>query len=247
MYLHIGLAFAILIGIILFVPFRLVLSYRLLHGDDDLHLQVIWLGTRLAKLRVPILSSVDIPSDDRSERLGRTKQGDDVQADQVEQMVGWRQLMDNIETIHKVSSRYRVVLDTMYMFAYGKLPNRHHMPLGQPVLGYLAASVYPFTRHCEVLHWYTRIGLGDAAATAIAVGTLSGLKAVGLSWFQQRVHIESNQLHWQVIPNYSQRQVDIVLDCILRVNAGHIIITGAMNLLRVGIRKVAFWRSPQVQ
>ncbi|NMB12164.1 MAG: DUF2953 domain-containing protein [Firmicutes bacterium] len=239
MYLYTGLAFVVLVAIILFTPFRIILRYRLLQGDDDLHVEIVWLGMRLVRLQVPVLfaarSSLDNHKHARDEV--EASHGSDGTGSLPHKAMGWRRLVQEIKTIGAIEGRYQAVFDALYIFAYGKSPGSCRMPLGQPILGYLAALVYPFTRHFERLHWYTRIGLGDAAATAVAVGALSGLKAAGFSWLQQRVHLDSNKIRWQVSPNYSARQVDMAIDCILRVNAGHIIITGVTNFLRFSIVK----------
>jgi len=240
MHLGTGLAFLLLAATILFIPFRIVVTYQLLKGDDDLHLEVVWLGITIARLTVPLLSLLaffsDLPMVTPSDAPGEDGNGAEA-----EEPVAWRHIVQEVRSIPNVYHRYQFVLNGIYIFAYGRLPHRHQMPLGQPFLGYLFACLYPFTRHFEKLHWYTKIGLGDAAATAIAIGALSGLKAAGFSWLQRRVDLDSGNIQWQVIPNYSQRQIDMVIDCILRVNAGHIIITGAVNCLRVGIWK-AFCR-----
>jgi hypothetical protein len=247
MYLYTGLAFVVFIAIILFIPFRIVLRYQLLQGKDDLHIEIVWLGISWVRFQVPLFSSITEPLDGHKMTGDGIRTSHDTDEIGPDKVMDWQRIAQEIQTVGSLGRHYQAVFDALYIFAYGEVPDNRHMPLGQPMLGYLSALVYPFTRHFERLHWYTTIGLGDAAATAIAVGTLSGLKAAGFLWLQQRVHLDSNKICWKVMPNYSQRELDMAIDCILRVNAGHIIITGIANILRVGIAKACRWKTQAIR
>lgn len=89
----------------------------------------------------------------------------------------------------------------------------------------------------EKLHWHMRIGLGDAAATALTVGALQGALGLIFAMIQHELHIANERVVWSVVPNFGAKGLDMMLDCIVRINVGYIMITGGFNLLSVGIRK----------
>ena len=104
-------------------------------------------------------------------------------------------------------------------------------------LGYFRATGHFFVGRIEKLHWQVTIGLGDAALTAIASGVLCGINGFGSSLLQSRWEMKREGIHWQVVPSYTDRRLDVEIDCILKLNVGHIMIAGAVNLVRVGFAK----------
>ena len=89
----------------------------------------------------------------------------------------------------------------------------------------------------EKLHWHMRIGLGDAASTALVVGALQGVGGFISAIVEGESHIDKERVAWSVVPGFDAKGLDMVVDCIVRVNVGYIMITSGFNLLRVGIRK----------
>jgi hypothetical protein len=241
MYLYMGLALMVLAGLSLLIPFRVIINYQLLQGDHELHVGLTWLGISLFWRQFPVGSSREPVDKTKAEVERDEEKVVDELAENTDARDG--DLMDGMESVLELAHHYRLMFDVITSFAFGGPSDLQQMSLGKPLLGHVWAVVYPFTRHFERLHWYTRVGLGDAAATAIAVGVLSGVLATGFTWLDGRVYLNPEGVHWQVIPNYSQRQTDVAIYCILRVNAGHIIITGVANLWRVGVARMAYWKN----
>ena len=193
-YLYLGLILVPLA--ILFIPLRLVLHYRLVEGDSDFRLQVIWLGMDLSRLAMPIgRLGLKLQAWNRNQ-IGEGETGDI----HTKETVDWWQFM----------------------------------PVNRQFLRYFAAS----RRGIEGLRWHVRIGLDDAAITAVVVGALGGMGGLISPLLQQELQIPSERIHWDIVPSFdSGSRLDMELDCILRVNVGYIMINGVFNLLRAGIMK----------
>lgn len=241
MYLYAVLTLMALVGLFLLIPFRVSINYQLLQGDHELHVGITWLGISLFRRQFPVGSSRKPVDKTKAQVEREEEQVLDEAAESADARDG--EWVDGMDSVLELAHHYRIMFDVITNLAFGRPSDPRQMPLSRPLRGYVSALVYPFARHIERLHWYTRVGLGDAAATAIAVGVLSGVLATGFAWLDGRVCLNPEGVHWQVIPNYSQRQTDVAIHCILRVNAGHIIITGVASLWRVGVAKMAYWKN----
>ncbi|NLJ85779.1 MAG: DUF2953 domain-containing protein [Firmicutes bacterium] len=189
-YLRLGLA--LLIAGLFFIPFRLVVNYRLIFGDGVLRVKFLWLGIDLSPLLDPVVRRSKEPFSVQLRRWGKHKHKDGKGID---------------------------------------------MLLIRRALGYFRATGHFFVGRIEKLHWQVTIGLGDAALTAIASGVLCGINGFGSSLLQSRWEMKREGIHWQVVPSYTDRRLDVEIDCILKLNVGHIMIAGAVNLVRVGFAK----------
>lgn len=88
---------------------------------------------------------------------------------------------------------------------------------------------------CTEMRWQTRIGIGDAAATAVVTGILWGLQSSALGfvarYFDWRAKPELN-----VQPQYNRVMFNTELKCIAKIRLGNAI--GAAIRLLLGILKV---------
>ena len=73
------------------------------------------------------------------------------------------------------------------------------------------------------IFWSTRIGLGDAAATAMFVGVGWGVKGILLSLAEQNYGLPGKGTKIEVIADYQQAGFATHLDCIFKLRIGHII------------------------
>lgn len=238
MYLWAGLALCILLSYLLFQPVRVAIFYHLVEDDDDLVCQIIWLGRAWWQIHIPV---VIISGGLRGPRLRATAEvklgetGREVL--EMERTTAWQELWQNAMTVGKLIQRYRFVLDFIYAFVYGLPPEKKYMPLGQRSLGYLMALISSITRHVEEFRWRTRVGVGDAAVTAIITGSLWTIKTTTLALLQGLSPCLPSNVHLEVLPDFEQRRVKVDLSCIFRLNIGHIMIAGLRNLARAGIKK----------
>ncbi len=228
MYLYMGLAFFV-VGVLFFlIPIRVSLEYRLVQGEDTLLVEATWLGLRLTRRRIPVLSGEGV------EKTGLKMGGEGA---------GTAADDDNQAIISAVTRCLHLLFDTAGGIRLGKdRRGSLHNPLYRWVLSLFSRDAAMLGRQIEELRWSTTIGLGDAAATALLAGTVSALKAVGLAWLERKVKINPARLRWQVIPYFGELRVEVHIYCILGVNAGHIIITGIVNAVRSQFQKAALWK-----
>ncbi|NLY52670.1 MAG: DUF2953 domain-containing protein [Firmicutes bacterium] len=220
MYLYVGLAFFVVCVLFLSIPFRIILNYHLQQGEDLLWVEVSWLGLPLVRRFIPVLSDADSPSE--------------------EDEAGEAELTSIINALARC---YHFVFDTAHVIMHGEHPmGSRHNPLYHWVLKYFSRDTVRFMRQIEELKWSTTIGLGDAAATAILAGALLGLKGAGFAWLQRKIQIDPARLNWQVLPHYGGLWIEVSIHCILRVNTGHIIITGIAKSFQSLFQKAAWWR-----
>lgn len=83
------------------------------------------------------------------------------------------------------------------------------------------------------LLWETKIGLDNAAVTAIFIGFLWGLKSNIILFIKSKYHLED--VHLNIIPCYTSKRLDIILDCIVTIKIGYIIYAG-IKLIFIKIR-----------
>lgn len=88
------------------------------------------------------------------------------------------------------------------------------------------------TTRCLSLQWSTRLGLDDAAATAIATGLTYAAIGTGLGVVQEYVDFSRCRVRQiSVIPSFSEAALETSLHCILDLKVGHIIVAGCQNYL----------------
>ena len=154
MYLYAVLALAAIVGLVILIPYRVTLDYQLLQGNDDLNVEIAWLGIPLLRRRLPLISSI-LESAYRARDGARGEEGamdDALQSHDTEQ-----ELVEGIEGLLWFGRRYRSIFDAIYSFAFSKSPEKMQMPHGQQLLLSAAASLYRFI-HLEKLYWYSRVG-----------------------------------------------------------------------------------------
>lgn len=85
---------------------------------------------------------------------------------------------------------------------------------------------------CLRLQWITRLGLDDAAATAVATGLAYAVIGTGLGLVQKYVDFSRCRVtQISVIPSFSEAGLETSLSCILDLKVGHIIAAGCQNYL----------------
>jgi hypothetical protein len=73
------------------------------------------------------------------------------------------------------------------------------------------------------------IGLGDAALTALAYGSIISVYYPLRDYFIKRFKLKSSRL--ELFPHFNDRRFDVVLNCIFYIKLGHIIIVGFKMLI----------------
>jgi hypothetical protein len=101
-------------------------------------------------------------------------------------------------------------------------------PRKNPALGsiWLRLIVVPFriiSPHfrCLEFSWQTRIGVGDAAATAVVTGMLWGLKCGILAYLDRRL-VLLRRPSVEIEPDFTKAELDTELFCIFRLSVGQI-------------------------
>lgn len=79
--------------------------------------------------------------------------------------------------------------------------------------------------------WYTRFGTGEAASTAVLSGLIWAVKASMTSWLNGRSEF-AQKPDLRVIPDFQTLRLDLLFDCIFKVNLGYIIIAAFIARLR---------------
>lgn len=97
--------------------------------------------------------------------------------------------------------------------------------LGSPALHLVGFPLFllRFARTCEQWHWETRLGTGDAAATAVLSGGLWGAKSFLYALLVRRVRFVRPP-RFAVIPAFDAATFDVALDSIFRFRPGQIIV-----------------------
>lgn len=86
--------------------------------------------------------------------------------------------------------------------------------------------------HFTQLDWTTRIGIGDAADTAITTGLIWGIKSSTLGYLFQFLHLDA-KARINVVPMYNQTLFTTECLCIAKIRLGHAIIAGLHLLVRI--------------
>lgn len=80
-----------------------------------------------------------------------------------------------------------------------------------------------FVRVCESWHWETRLGTGDAAATAMLSGGMWGAKSCIYALLIQQVRFLQVP-RFVVVPEFQRPTFDVTFDSIFRFRPGQIIL-----------------------
>lgn len=97
---------------------------------------------------------------------------------------------------------------------------------------------------CTQIQWTTRVGLDDAADTAVAVGALWALKTTLLGLIFRRIRLEARP-RLAVEPQYNQAVFSTVVLCIAEIRLGYAMIAGLLFIVRILRAKegVKTWQS----
>jgi hypothetical protein len=85
---------------------------------------------------------------------------------------------------------------------------------------------------CNKLRWDTRIGVGDAAQTAVATGVIWGLKASLIGYICQYIRLETNPRIY-VSPQFNDTHFSTEALCIANIRTGYAISAGLLLLYRI--------------
>ena len=91
-------------------------------------------------------------------------------------------------------------------------------------------------RYCEEFQWNTKLGTGGAAGTAIAAGSLWGLKGSLMALVAGHVEF-SHPPQIQVTPDFAASGLQTFLHCIFRIRIGHAIIVGLRSVINAASAK----------
>ncbi len=86
--------------------------------------------------------------------------------------------------------------------------------------------------HCTSISWKTRVGVGDAAETAISAGIVWAIKTSLLGYLLKSVQLEA-QPEIAVQPMYAHSHFSSALTCTLKFQLGYAVIAGLMLLIRI--------------
>ncbi len=86
--------------------------------------------------------------------------------------------------------------------------------------------------HCTELNWKTSAGIGDAAETAVVVGTLWGLKTSLLGYIFRTIRLETRP-ELQVMPVFNQNVFMTEGICRLHIRLWHLVVAGLQLLFRI--------------
>lgn len=84
---------------------------------------------------------------------------------------------------------------------------------------------------CVTLDWVTRLGVGDAALTAVSTGVAYSLIGVVLAYIQSNVDFARCRRRITVLPSYGEACLETSVNCILDLKVGNIIFAGFRNYL----------------
>ena len=85
---------------------------------------------------------------------------------------------------------------------------------------------------CTELRWTTRIGLGDAADTAVGVGVIWGLKTSLLGFAFRRIRLAAKP-RLAVDPQYNRHMISTSLLCIAEIRLGYAMVAGLLFIVRI--------------
>lgn len=95
---------------------------------------------------------------------------------------------------------------------------------------------------CEQFEWYTRVGVGDAAATGVITGLIWGVKTTFIGVFAHYVKLRTIP-RLNVVPSFQDSSIDTQFLCIVRFRIGHAIIAGTRILLKLRKGREGIWQS----
>jgi hypothetical protein len=84
--------------------------------------------------------------------------------------------------------------------------------------------------------WKTKLGTGDAAHTAVAIGVVRGIKECLVAYLSSKYAFR-RQPQLAVVPNFDNAGLEVVFNCIFRVKLGYIIIAALIARFRHSWRK----------
>lgn len=85
---------------------------------------------------------------------------------------------------------------------------------------------------CTDLTWITRVGVGDAADTAITTGAVWGLKSSLLGFMSRYVRLKAQPV-LSVQPQFNRMLFNTEAECRLKIKAGFAIVAGFILLRRI--------------
>lgn len=95
---------------------------------------------------------------------------------------------------------------------------------------------------CEKLEWYTRIGVGDAPATAVITGMVWGVKSMIIGFISNLLILRTIP-RLNVVPEYQGSSIDTHFICIVRLRIGHAIIAGTRILYKSRKGREGLWQT----
>ena len=135
--------------------------------------------------------------------------------------------------VEDIIASFNWAVDLMRRFLQGELG---HGDGGLPPWAALATAGLGRIRYCEEFQWNTKLGTGGAAGTAIAAGSLWGLKGSLMALVAGHVEF-SHPPQIQVTPDFAASGLQTFLHCIFRIHIGHAIIVGLRSVINAASAK----------
>lgn len=95
---------------------------------------------------------------------------------------------------------------------------------------------------CEQFEWYTRVGVGDAASTAMVTGLFWGVKTTLIGVITRYITLRTTP-RINVVPAYYSTEVDTRFLCIFRYRIGNSIIAVVRILFKLIKGREGIWQN----
>ncbi len=202
----------ILIFLLLFLPFYINLKICKQEKDDNIEIRFMFIkGLINIKVKLPFIETVNMEDGLAFKILEKFESG------KKEKNVSSKKdiitLENIIEKIEKIKEYHEKFSDAIY---------------------YINDSI-----SITKMFWETRLGLGDAALTAVVSGGIWSIKGLFFSFFLKDKEIKNPKIN--VIPEFNKKTFDIDFDCIIKMRLVYIIIAGIKVLkaiLKGGVKDV---------
>lgn len=211
------MAAALLASLVVFIPICLEVRFALSDLQADFAFRFVVGGVIKWRVNVPLVWLTDEGVGVRA----KVKVAPGGQKAQVADVLTSESLAKMGKTDESLLHRALAGIDVVQMLFESERKNER--ALGGPWFHLITMpfkALGPYL-NCVRFDWQTRIGLGDAASTALVVGVIWSLKPSIISLLRQRLAF-STQPHLNVTPNFSKSELATELVCIFRLTVGQI-------------------------
>lgn len=212
----------------LIVPIRVLVEYERRTPEDD-HFRI------LVRLAGPLRLKLDVSMLDWSPGKGVTgRLGVNNGKLKHTERITLQKLIEELRIPESQLHSLLTIVDVFQTVLFGKNPNDDEgRSLGSPLLHLLHAPLIflRYTRVLERWEWETRLGTGEAAATALLIPTLWSAKSIAFAVATQWMRIETTP-RFQVVPDFERALLELRFLCIFRYRLGEIMLVTLAQIVR---------------